>query len=243
MSLGTFEVPDRQVKRLFENVAASTGQSTVQLLNHVMELWAKDLIRQTYPVKRAQGMKAVAADVYKIFSDVDSLNSEPLKAQFRKRRDFDLPSGVLHFRPRMKIEDVREIHEGHRNRRGRVPRRVHSKTIVGKRILNRYIRERQKGIGKLKAGWSAVAERYSLRLPAWVARHGRSQSAFYDDLNRQTLGGSLTAENRVDYADILSGQFMDWILNKRVRDLTSGTYAKRWEKQMAKGVQRGRTAA
>jgi len=243
-AIGKFILPQSQVKMLFTRIAFQTGQSTVELLNDVMKLWAKDLIKQTYPKSSVQGRKRVDKDIHKLFASIGDFDNENITKSFKKGGDFDIESkgGMLLFRPAMREAEIVSSHEAARNRRGLV-KNQHSRTVVRRADLNRVIRKSKAHVGRLKAGWSAAAHHYGIKLPSWVAKNATFESGFVDTLKPNTLAGSLIAENRVPYADSKLGQsFMDFLLRKRVRDLTHGTYAKRWQKQMEKAT-RVRSAA
>ena len=241
---GTFNLPQIQVKKLFTQIAFQTGQSTVALLNDVMKLWAKDLIKNTYPKSSVQGRKRVDADIHKLFSSIKDFDNENITRSFKSGNEWDLESkaGTLLFRPAMREAEILHAHQSARDSRGRV-KRQHSRTIVRRADLNRVIRKAKAKVGRLKAGWSAAALRYGIKLPGWVAKNVSFESGFTDTLKPSTLSGHLIAENRVPYAARkLSQGFMDMLLRKRVRDLTQGTYAKRWQKRMEKAT-RVRSAA
>jgi hypothetical protein len=100
-------------------------------------------------------------------------------------------------------------------------------------VIKRHVRAVQSHIGRLKAGWSKAAAWAKTAMPAWAASAAKEGGEFRDEINVNDLSGGLVAENSVPYADDrLKGQFMDFILSKRITDLTSGHYRMRWEKRM-----------
>ncbi len=226
----------RRVRDMVDHVARQTGQTTGELMEDVMRLWAIDLTRETYPKRRAQGVKNVTADALKLFAPIEQFDNPALRRRFNRGGDFDITESSLLFRPRLKSDAIAGEVSAARNHRGRVPGRWSSdrvRKVVRQRELNRFIRGQKRRIGRLKAGWAAVAAKFGVKLPGWVSQHGASESGYTDALNRQTLDGYLEAESRVPYAsDRLGGRFMDFLLSKRVTDLQQGTYAKRWQKKM-----------
>lgn len=90
------------------------------------------------------------------------------------------------------------FHQSHRNSRGRV-RGIPSdqKMIVGEANLDRYIRDVQKHVGRLKAGWLPAAERLKVSgIPKFVSRHSPGDGAFIDALDRSMGVGFIEAINR-----------------------------------------------
>jgi hypothetical protein len=230
-------LPESQVRQLFKNVAAATGQPTRDLMHDVMGLWAKSLVRETYPKKPSQGKKAVATDALKLFSTIERMESEGLKERFKKNQPWDIPTSQLFFRPHMKDGEIKSIIRGKRNRSGRVPGRSgqgRDKIIVRQAQMNKYIRDAQKRVGRLKAGWLAVLREHSFTVPAWVRNHGSSESEYVGKrgVDPVSLRGEMVITNKVPYADSkLGGQFMAHLVRLRVRDLEKGFYAKRWQKK------------
>jgi hypothetical protein len=227
-----FYLPDAQVEKLFRNVAEATKQSTPELMRDVMKLWVADLVRQTYPKTKQQMAKRVESETAYLFVAGEQLENESLRAAFKRGAEFT--AGALQIAPNETEENMLTVRNSVRNRRGRVTKRpgVTIKAVKGS-VLKRHIRAVQSHIGRLKAGWSRAAAWAHIAIPAWAASAAKEQGAFRDEINVQDLSGGLEAENSVPYADEkLKGQFMDFILSKRIRDLTSGHYRMRWEKKM-----------
>jgi hypothetical protein len=178
-----------------------------------------------------------------LFVPGEQLESKSLREAFKRGATFN--AGHLQIMPGETAENMTALRNMVRNRRGRVTKRPGVRVKAVKlSVLRRHIRTQKKHIGRLKAGWAKAAEWANVSLPAWVPTDTES-GIFADDLNVHTLEGALTAENDVPYAvDRLKGQFMDWLLRKRVIDLTSGKYAMRWQKKMKREFEaRGGAAA
>jgi hypothetical protein len=227
----TFTLPEKQMKQMLDGIARQTGQTTVELLNDVMGLWGRDLMRETYPKSAKQGQDRVQKDIMRVFDTTANLRGEKLKDRVdMDEAEFDI--GVMKLRPRWNAANIKPIHAESRDSRGRV-RKQSVRYYVREPELTAYIKQQKTRVGRLKAGWIAVAQRYGLPIPAWVARHGGGESGFLDTLNPSTLQGHLTAINNVPYAaDKLGGGWLDFLLRKRVADLERGFYAKRWQKKM-----------
>ena len=227
-----FYLPDAQVEKLFRNVAEATKQSTPELMRDVMKLWVSDLVRQTYPKTKQQMAKRVESETAYLFLSEERIKSDSIKDALK--RGVKVPIGNMVCDPWENETSMLATRNSVRNRRGRVPRMPGKQIkIVDEKILKRHIRAVQSHIGRLKAGWSRAAAWAHIAIPAWAASAAKEQGAFRDEINVQDLSGGLEAENSVPYADDkLKGQFMDFILSKRIRDLTGGHYRMRWEKKM-----------
>jgi hypothetical protein len=241
-AVAEFFLPSAQVEKLFRNVAAATRQSTPELLRDVMRLWVADLVRQTYPKTRAQIARRIDNETQSLFVAGEQLESDGLRDAFKRGAEFDV--GALQLAPRETEQDMAQTRNRLRNRRGRLPKRPGVMVkAVRQSVLKRHVRAQKSRIGRLKAGWATAAAWAKVALPSWVPR-GTESGEFRDELNEQTLAGGLVAENSVPYAvDRLKGQFMDWILQKRVSDLTSGKYAMRWALKMKREFQARKGAA
>ena len=85
--------------------------------------------------------------------------------------------------------------------------------------FRRYLEERYRSIGRAKAGWLAMIDRYKARRPPdWISRHARAgesvvQDAFASD------GAVMTAENRVPYISNLSRGIVAYTARIRERAL------------------------
>jgi hypothetical protein len=242
-AISDFFVPDSQVEKLFRDVAAATRQSTPELMRDVMKLWVADLVRQTYPKTRNQVARRIEDETQYLFVAGEQLENSSLQAAFKRGATFD--AGPLQIMPNETAENMTALRNSVRNRRGRVTKRPGVKVkAVKMSVLKRHLRTQKRHIGRLKAGWAKAAEWANVSLPSWVPTD-TERGLFNDAINVQTLEGALTAENSVPYAvDRLKGQFMDWLLRKRVIDMTSGKYAMRWEKKMKREFEaRGGAAA
>jgi hypothetical protein len=230
-AISDFFIPDSQVEKLFRDVAVATRQSTPELMRDVMKLWVADLVRQTYPQTRKQVATRIDNETQYLFVAGEQLENASLRAAFKRGATFDAKS--LQIMPNETAENMTALRNRVRNRRGRVTKRPGvSVKAVKLSVLKQHLRTQKAHIGRLKAGWAKAAEWAKVSLPAW-APTDTERGTFKDDINVHTLEGALTAANPVPYAvDRLKGQFMDWLMRKRVLDLTGGKYAMRWEKRM-----------
>jgi hypothetical protein len=125
-------------------------------------------------------------DVERAFGKVRNLMSKKLEAMAQANQNVYIQPG-----------SIKSIHEQQRQKyRGRILRHNGpdreislSPLIVGEMAIKRYVKDRQKRVGWMKAGWSHVIERIGTvningrvfrpaggRVPQWVRRHGRGGS-------------------------------------------------------------------
>jgi hypothetical protein len=251
-AIATFTLPDAQVVRLFHNVAEATRQSTPELLRDVMKLYVADLTRQTYPKTKAEGANRVAKDIDKIVqsTDVDTIASweavsggQTFPGRIFKRRGgavYGVDDNELDFTG----QKIPEHHAKYRLKNGRVSSAGSFTKDIGRwkfmrmlhttdAIKKKYVRSKQAHVGTLKAGWNAAAILFKVKIVDWVAKHGYGQGTAREEIDWNTLQGSLIAENNVPYAQSKLGQsWVDFLASKRITDLTSGHYRMRWEKRM-----------
>ena len=258
MSTSTFSLPPQQVKRLLDGIAHNTRQSTPELLEGVAGLWATDLVRQTWPKKVSDGTRRVAKDIDRIVMERDAdvlaeweavARGVTYPARIFRRKDgtvYGVDNTLIMF-------DGSKLGEHHESLRspttGRVTRagdydrtvgrwKFINRAVVPGNVKRKFIKEKQKSVGKLKAGWW-TGGRWGSKAPSWVTRHGTTHSTAIDTLDRHSLSGEIGVENKVPYAERKIKGIVELTLRKRVRDLTGGFYAKRWQKQMEKRINTG----
>lgn len=67
----------------------------------------------------------------------------------------------------------KSFHAQSRNKNtGRVRRHVPAQILTNHRVLQKYIREKQKQVGYLASGWSSAATKFGASVPLWIRRHG-----------------------------------------------------------------------
>lgn len=259
MSKSGLTLPQQQVKNLFDGIARNTRQSTPDLLESVAGLWATDLVRQTWPKKLSDGTKRVAKDIGRVVMEKDAdvlaeweavAGGVTFPARVFRRKDgtvYAVENSLIMFdgsKLGQHHESLRSQTTGRVTRAGDYDRSIGrwkfvNRAVVPGGVKRKFIRDKQKSVGRLKAGWSAGVERFKGKAPSWVTRHGRSESAVIDTLDRLTLRGEIGIENRVPYAERKIRGIVELTLRKRVKDLTGGFYAKRWQKQMQRNINTG----
>ena len=228
-----FFIPNVETEKLFNSVAAVTSQTVPELLRDVMKLWVKDLVRQTYPKSKRQMSKRIQSETSALFLPNTELESDSLRLAFKKGQKF-VVGGKMRLAPNMGGDEMLQTRNRLRNAKGRVPRRPGVvPAVVRSGTLKRHIRAVASRIGRLKGGWANAAKWAGVAVPSWAPRGMDGGGTFSDDIKTKGLEGHLEAGNTVPYASTkLNGQFMDYIMRKRFRDLSSGKYAKRWKKKM-----------
>lgn len=207
--------------------AVAADRELVDVLTQEARLFAKNVIQRTPPfvsmsglesfaVQRRAGEEAVKRDVERAFAPVDTLpekftRSPRLKRQMERAieaRDIDrvrglfvvakIPSSSLVQAP------TEALHNSVRDRRGRVRRSRTSYYVMDGRALQRFVRQKQKLVGRAKAGWVAGARALQVRgLPQWIQRHPE-QGIVIDQLRTDwSADPYITLRNTVSYIDTL----------------------------------------
>lgn len=135
------------------------------------------------------GENRVARDIERVFVPVDKLRVWKTYVGFLEaveRQDTEALQAML--APKFHFESVAvhpdpAFHQRQRNHRGVVRRRPRQQLVLNRSALQQYIARRQKEVGYAKAGWSAAANRFGVKLPAWIARH--KAPGFAEDLTAQ----------------------------------------------------------
>jgi hypothetical protein len=191
---------DIQVEtQIFEQRLADYSQASGRAIGEVLvqqaRLVAKNVIQRTPPfvsfsgmesfaVQRRAGEGAVRNDIESGFASIDRLpelitRSPRLKSQMEdavKARDEgkirDLMTVAKLPASRLIDAPTTRYHNVLRDRRGRVRRRKPFFWVTDRRALQRFVREKQKLVGRAKAGWGASARTLGVRgLPQWILRH------------------------------------------------------------------------
>jgi hypothetical protein len=219
----------RHLKKLSDEV----GLTVRELCYEQKRLWLNDLIKKTPPKTLSVGRQAVANDVNKIFKAVN--NPTVLEVWEDELRaggyeiDRKLKSGkTVIAKKQLKAQSraaVADIHARHRIRRGKLAGRVKfkydskriwgGKWLVPKQAINAEIKEKQRHVGKLKAGWLPAAQYYAakahgpVKAPGFVKRHG-GQFGRYRDTMGKSGSGDMVSTNAVSWAGA-NAYLKNWI--------------------------------
>lgn len=214
-----------------QRFAAFAKRDTDEVLTDQARLFLRDLAKTTAPMvnfnapgesyaaQRRAGLAATKNDIERVFTPLEDLvvikNAQDPK--FAARMKGYIQSGRIDYlqtvipllEPSIRPEDItdsneklRAVHLSQRDKRGRVRRRPH-RFFVPKALLQSYVKQRQRWVGLLKAGWGVAAARLKVALPQWVSSQpssGRIAMVFGDEASYIRL------TNSVRYADDKRGQ-------------------------------------
>jgi len=220
--MDSITIDRRSFDRALREFVRETGLTARDVLRDQMRLFIKSVVAQTPPRTASRGKALVAKGLVGIFGRIDDRNAlAGLDRAFGHRfwpLQFDMLPG-----------EMRAFHERLRSKStGRPPRMRQVATIGNKSwtqkpyvhtpLFNRYLRERQAGVGRLKGGWNAAAAAFGFRPGAWVAKHGTAEGGSADTFDPVRLDGFVEAANRVPYSGRHSG-VVSAALEGRVRAL------------------------
>lgn len=208
----TFQVDTRAFEKALRDYARETGKDSDSLVIMQSRLFAQQMIKRTPPKSLAQGRRAIANDLRKIFSVAEPATIERaieysgggdiVKTWLTSKRT-GLPFLIEWNKARLDPSNAEMAahHNAHRGRNGRVSTAgnndretgrwiARDSMVVPKRSFNRYQREVQEGVGRLKAGWVAMSRKYGAKRPQkWVDRHStkRSRAELVGNANKATM--------------------------------------------------------
>jgi hypothetical protein len=94
------------------------------------------------------------------------------------------------------------LHESSRNRRGTVPSARALKAIItNEAAMKRYIKQVQKRVGQLAAGWLRAAIHYQIKLPDWITRRASIGTMSFKN-TPMSYGVQITNDNKHADADL-----------------------------------------
>lgn len=176
------------------------------------------------------GWDSVATDIRKIIKEENATDEQwiTLKGLGTQAYKFTAKSGAVyaidqdHYWPTASNSKLEQHHNKHRNKNGKVTTArggspvgrnsmdigrwkgvewVHTKPA----IVARYIKFKQKSVGKLKAGWNnAMAFFKTKNPPLWVKRHGTGSGSATDKIKSELFTGWLGATNKIGWASIIN---------------------------------------
>lgn len=130
------------------------------------------------------------------------------------------------------ISNAEAVHKRYRNNRGRVRREIHPKIKVRAGDLARLIKKRKGMVGLLASGWRTAAQKFGVKLPAWITRHTGDGSA---SERSDAASVEVVATNSVGYADRAAN--MDKIVQASL-DAQAGNMRRQVEHFIAKAAKR-----
>jgi hypothetical protein len=244
-------------------LAKAYGKTADDMMrNHVMRFWVQDLIKFYPPPTMGKGKGRVKRDIRKLFVPMNAAEIQQTRLmgggfldgyyKFQRKdgstwlvdRDF--------YRLYLSEAQFRQHHEKFRlpltgrvstarggSEVGRNTKDIGRWKTVDKmhtRIqdINRYIRLKQKSVGRLKRGWWKAAKRFHSKVPVWVTKNGNDREGMAGGFIDNKGNGSLWAVNLVPYAG--ATRFLPILAtssSKRERDMKKNL-EKRLEKEAQK---------
>ena len=129
-------------------------------------------------------------------------------------------------------DDPAPVHKRFRNSRGRVRREISPKIKVRAGDLARLIKTKKAMVGYLASGWRTAAQKFGVKLPAWITRHTGQGSAREKS---DAASVEVVATNSVGYADRAAN--MDKIVQASL-DAQAGNMRRQVENYVAKAAKR-----
>lgn len=207
-------------------VQEMVNATAAEVLPRESRFFAETLIRLTRPAKQAQGRKRIEKDmsrVYVAITDMGTFINPHLDLAYQMRGVAALlpgsnGQGILYsigFRGEIGPFD-RERHRGRRGRDGRVKPSGSRLVVTNPAALRNYIKERQKNVGMLKAGWLPAVSKFGGKAPAWITRHGDRFGKILDDSLREA-DPEIQLTNLVDFARYKDPDIIERAISIRAR--------------------------
>lgn len=214
--------------------ADAAGRDAGDVVRDQARLFAQDVLRLTPPFKswgvkeslaeqRKVGLRRVEIDVRGAFSAADKHSlataQEPdlrewFERALRAKDYFGLEQ--LTRRTRTTLISTSEIlkapteakHNEQRGSRGRVRRSAFKNPhwVVKDAAIAKFVRKKQKLVGRAKGGWAVGAVSLGVSVPAWIKRHGQGRfidaskaltEPFVEFTNSVSYIGTLNKEGRI----------------------------------------------
>ncbi|MBE2180219.1 MAG: hypothetical protein IAE97_07080 [Chthoniobacterales bacterium] len=180
---------------------------------------------------KQRGEAAVVSDILKIMEKAGP------KRKKRKGGDEDDERGdhaaaLFDITAAAAISNPEAVHKRYRNNRGRVRREIHPKIKVRAGDLARIIKKRKSMVGFLASGWRTAAQKFGVKLAAWITRHTGDGSA---SEKSDAASVEVVATNSVGYADKAAN--MDKIVQASL-DAQAGNMRRQVEHFIAKAAKR-----
>jgi hypothetical protein len=188
---------------------------------------------------KKRGEATIASDISRILVGLppDLLHQfEEVHNGTVKRRELRRKDGTVYLTDKdILVSNPERWHQSQRLRNGRVTQagardrnigrsRAHVRGVVSTSVFRAYMRKAKRRVGILAGGWNAAAVALGLKLPDWIARHGKKHGWC-----RVNLGGdkmSISIRNAVQFGADVKG------LHRRIQSALDRR-AEQIEKQVA----------
>jgi hypothetical protein len=197
MSEVEFSLDVREFERKAEQLSAVLSVEPAEAVRAAFGSAIKSVIRYTYPANKAQGEKAVARDIRRVFTSPADLFPngaliKPLDAAI-KAADWEKSAAII-----LKIQKFNRLqaadsvdpatHKGYKNSRGGVTNRSGPFILIKDPArLREYIQKIQEKVGSAKASWLAATKKFGASgAAAWIASHGEGEGSATDAIRDGT---------------------------------------------------------
>jgi len=185
MSTTGFKTDLRGWNKAVTRLAREWGVEAADIMRYQFALWGQDLVRKQQPQAK-DARAAIERDVRRCFLIPEHggriINPAP-----------DDPA-KFHQAARSTVSGKVRADFGKRGSARRL--------LVSERTARKVIREAQRRVGRVKAGWLPMVVKFRGRTPpGYVTRHKGLREGTAVDAMRRDGNGYLMAENRVPYAD------------------------------------------
>ena len=170
-------------------IGAGQAGDAATLIKDQARLLVRDAIKFTLPLKsvggsdKKQGERAVERDIGRAMAVPDPTKWTSKK--IRKMIETEDEAAFAQYLRRTKSAELKkwrvepfskELHQGQRDRRGRIQRQRRVFVLAAKKVSS-YIKETQKHVGYMRAGWLAAANATGLAVKApWIKRHTNAKA-------------------------------------------------------------------
>jgi hypothetical protein len=231
---------DSEIRNLIRETQKDAGEVLrqeaklfVQEAVHLTPPFGESPSTESYNAQRKIGLAAVERDIKAAMRAVDDLK---FIDKLKKKRLRDRIEKLIHegnvegvnaifkkMKSRYRLATIMQdadpdLHERYRDRRGRVQNKRTINIVLRGSSLRRYIREKQKDVGRAKGGWVKAAQGLGVRLPAWITRHSEP-GEFQDhsrDPNPRIKVGNLVRFIQETGADL---RIVNRALQSRIRNI------------------------
>lgn len=201
----TFGLNTAEFSRQIGEIVRVTGKEAGEVVREEAGLFTKDVVKFTPPfgsapstesfgAQRKVGEAAVERDIKRVFTwlDLSKINSEGVRKRLEELARAGDVDGIKDVLKGCRIPvntvllEVNErVHDFARGSRGRVQKwkRI---WVVRSRGIAAYIRKKKADVGKSKAGWVAAAQKFGVKLPSWITRHGAGGGSVRDESKHAT---------------------------------------------------------
>ena len=209
------------VRRLAEKY----GLSAKDIMLDQMRLWITQLAKLTRPKKLSEGRKTIEKQLLAIFAPMKSAKALKLYRGIAEQKG-TFPQYLFGLDP----SEFPSFHQSRRNSRGRTrkssttyavgPKTFSDKAHVKRADFNRYKREVQKRVGRMKAGWIPATKLFKAKMPSWVLRHVKASGDATDRMKKDG-NGFLEGRNKTNYVSRhLTPDLVKITADTRTKDLT-----------------------